>query len=154
MNTKLKFEDLKGTTLKKLFNVKSVSKRYHNKHIDNSGNFGFTIIPFNNGSWFDLNGTYDKEHNLRGLELSFFGSWKEEEDNIYREMLNKLNTWINQITKERTEGNTYIETLKDGSEVTRIKQGVSKEESFKEFQKVASEGKVVCLSDLMINSGF
>lgn len=49
--------------------------------------------------------------------------------------------------------NTYTEKLKSGKEIVRIKKGLSKEESFKEFEKAANEGKTVCLTDLFINAG-
>ena len=50
------------------------------------------------------------------------------------------------------EPKTYTEEM-NGKEVTRIKKGLNGEESFKEFEKAAQQGKTVCLSDLMINNG-
>ena len=44
--------------MKKSLGAQRVIKRYHNKHVDGSGNFGFTIIHTN--VWFTLNGSYDE----------------------------------------------------------------------------------------------
>lgn len=48
--------------------------------------------------------------------------------------------------------NTYIEKI-NGRDAVRIKRGVSFEESSKEFKKAVKQGKMVCLSDWMINAG-
>lgn len=49
---------------------------------------------------------------------------------------------------------SYQEEVKGIGKVTRIEQGKSKEESIKEFDEAVKEGKIVCLTDLLINSGF
>jgi hypothetical protein len=57
------------------------------------------------------------------------------------------------VIPKSTGKNTYLETLKTGKTVVRIKKGLSPEESTKEFEKAVKQGKTVCLSDLMINYG-
>ena len=79
----MKFEDLKGLALKKDLDLIRGIKRYHNKHTDNSGNFGFTLIKkdvrvkgLNNDNqiWFSLDGDYNKEHDVFNLSLGRFSS--------------------------------------------------------------------------------
>lgn len=55
----LKFDELKGTKLKKVVNAKRVGKHYHNKN-KSGGNFGITI-RMKNDDVYQLNGYYNTD---------------------------------------------------------------------------------------------
>jgi hypothetical protein len=88
----MKIEDLNGHKLKKIlekdFGSVRVIKTYHNKHVDNSGNFGFVIVkvwrqhkkdePLTNRkvsdeTWFTLNGEYDSNGEVNRLWFGEYG---------------------------------------------------------------------------------
>ena len=72
---KLTIQDLKGSKIKKdlqkyAINVNKLIKRYHNKHIDGSGNFGFTIRV--NDIWLTMDGEYNSKGEITILEICKF----------------------------------------------------------------------------------
>jgi len=48
----------------------------------------------------------------------------------------------------------YKEHIKGVGKVVRIEKGKDKEETIKEFEDAVKKGKVVCLTDALINCGF
>lgn len=64
----LKFDELKGARMKKSMNASMVRKRYHNKHVDGSGNFGFTIRDLDKNCW-DMHGAYNPDKVVRRLSF-------------------------------------------------------------------------------------
>ena len=76
---KVKIEDIKGHRIKKDLQGKEIPinrviKRYHNKHKDGSGNFGFTIRvkDDNDETWHTMDGEYNSNGEITILEISNF----------------------------------------------------------------------------------
>jgi len=76
----LKISELKGLKIKKDLRkagipVSHVIKRYHNKHKDGSGNFGFTVRVGNgwNDLWFTIDGEYNQNGEVTVLEIKDYG---------------------------------------------------------------------------------
>jgi hypothetical protein len=61
---------LNGRKLKKDLGLKKASKRYHNKHVKGSGNFGFTLRT-EDGGFFDLSGDYKHDGRIYHLDLAY-----------------------------------------------------------------------------------
>lgn len=95
--TIIKINELKGTTLKRDLDLLRAIKRYQNKHVDKSGNFGFTLVleKDKNEVWFSLDGVYNTNQEITNLNLSFFGSYGTEYENEY----NKLSSYFQNILK-------------------------------------------------------
>ena len=101
---KMQVSELKGLKIKRNLRKKGIPvshviKRYHNRHKDGSGNFGFTIRVGNGLSdfWFSLDGEYDERREVIKLELSDFGNvgflrkqWISVNANTYQEFIEKL----------------------------------------------------------------
>lgn len=67
----ISISELTGHRLKKDLGAERCIKRYHNKHVDGSGNFGFTIVK--NRVWFTLDGDYGSDGAAYRLHYSTFG---------------------------------------------------------------------------------
>jgi hypothetical protein len=59
--------DITGPALKKHLGVRVAVKRYHNKHKDGSGNFGFTL--YKGEQCYDLAGSYDSTGKVYSLQF-------------------------------------------------------------------------------------
>jgi len=68
----LTISQLSGLKLKEDIGFSRATKRYHNKHKDGSGNFGFTLVK--DDAWFNLSGDYDSKGNVWSLG---FGKYSE-----------------------------------------------------------------------------
>jgi len=97
--SELKGLKIKRNLRKKGIPVSHVIKRYHNRHKDGSGNFGFTIRVGNGLTdfWFSLDGEYDERREVIKLELSdygystrFLGKWISVNADTYQEFIEKL----------------------------------------------------------------
>ena len=126
MKTQIKINELKGTTLKNDLGLLRAIKRYQNKHVDKSGNFGFTLVieKDKNEVWFTLDGDYNTNQEIRKLELSFFGSYKAEHEKEY----NKLSLYFQDILK-----NGYQKAKKEESK-QEIKNTPEQEEILSELR--------------------
>ena len=91
---KMNYQELNGSKLRKDLEVAKVRKRYHNKHIDGSGNFGFTVID--GGNWYTLDGEYVTSGILARITFGTygFGNWFK---NIYTPEYNRLITYIKKL---------------------------------------------------------
>lgn len=54
--------------------------------------------------------------------------------------------------KGKSKNETYTERI-SGIEVVRIKRGLSKERTYEIWEEEVKKGKVVCLTDALINLG-
>lgn len=87
--SKIKIDELKGARLKKDLGLDRAIKRYHNKHVDGSGNFGFTLIK--NGKWYTLDGDYTRDGFVYHLHFGAFSSTSSKvEIENYEELLEKI----------------------------------------------------------------
>ena len=76
----MKITELNGKEVKRLCGCIRAIKRYHNRHKDGSGNFGFTLVyPAPAGSqaqdaeaWYSLDGDYGSVGEICFLELRTF----------------------------------------------------------------------------------
>lgn len=104
----MKYDELKGVSLKKDLNLDRAIKRYHNKHKDNSGNFGFTLIKndirFKDRLCFDLDGDYNSEKDIYSLSLGLISSCPTK-------IISNMNSIIKEITLKEVvlEMNKIIE---------------------------------------------
>lgn len=126
MKTQIKINELKGTTLKNDLGLLRAIKRYQNKHVDKSGNFGFTLVleKDKNEVWFTLDGDYNTNQEITHLNLSFFGSYKTEHEKEY----NKLSLYFQDILK-----NGYQKAKKEESK-KEIKNTPEQEEILRELK--------------------
>ena len=76
----MKIEEINGRKIKKYLEADRAMLRYHNRHVDGSGNFGYTIQK--NGHWYSLDGQYDEIGEVYTLDFSSFNG-------MYREHLDK-----------------------------------------------------------------
>jgi len=68
----LKWDDFNGRTIKKLDIVDKARQRYHNTHVDDSGNFGYTIYDDEDNS-FTMDGEYNTEKVITDLRIKEYG---------------------------------------------------------------------------------
>ena len=92
----MKVRELKGSKIKRELkkrdiNIVRVVKRYHNKHKDGSGNFGFTIVTNPTGNtekdkwgrfkyekWHSLDGEYNTDEEIFVLRFGSFSGAGED----------------------------------------------------------------------------
>ena len=97
----LRISDLIGKDLAKRLSMQNAVKRYHNKHKDSSGNFGFTIIT-KTDKWFSLHGMYNSKGKIYHLGFSTFDFRKQfsfEEmpkslEDLVLKVLTKVQEWM------------------------------------------------------------
>jgi len=88
-------DELNGRGLKKALGLHKARKRYSNKHVDGSGNFGFTLRRTSEmGDFFDLSGDYDTNGKLYSLTIAYkwrnFGKVPLDEINSYQKLTDFL----------------------------------------------------------------
>jgi len=65
------YKELNGNKLKKDLGISRVCKRYHNSHVDGSGNFGFTVV--NGENWYTLDGEYTSAGIITKISFGSYG---------------------------------------------------------------------------------
>jgi len=92
----IKITDLNGARLKKDLEASRCIKRYYNRHVDGSGNFGFTIVK--DGVWFTLDGDYDSDGSICKLEIADYGytgnPFRQLEATSYEELLTQASDYM------------------------------------------------------------
>ena len=86
-------KQIKKDLIKKGLHIQRVIKRYHNKHKNGSGNFGFTITALGNDGemWLTLDGEYDSNEEIYVLTLGkFIGEAKSIDIHSYNSFINDL----------------------------------------------------------------
>jgi len=67
--------------IKKALGAYKCRQRYHNKHTDGSGNFGYDMYPEKTEGyprhWFDIHGDYDTEKTIRNLTIVYKHSFSD-----------------------------------------------------------------------------
>jgi len=85
----ININELRGQKLKKDLGVYKAIKRYHNKHRDGSGNFGFTIRQ--DKRWFTLDGDYNRNGEITCLYFGLFSEAGEKISiNSYQEAIRDM----------------------------------------------------------------
>ncbi len=98
MQTQIKINELKGSRFKKDLSLLRAIKSYQNKHKNQSGNFGFTLIIEKDKKevWFRIDGEYNINQQITKLNLSFYGSYDPEHEKEY----NQLSAYFQDILKK------------------------------------------------------
>jgi len=84
----LDISSLTGPTLKRLTGAIRAKKRYENKHVDGSGNFGF-YIRMPDGRPYDVDGDYDITGKISGIQINALW-FPERDENKEKENINKI----------------------------------------------------------------
>lgn len=98
----MKINELNGRKMKKdIVDCSRCIKRYHNKHVDGSGNFGFTVVV--RDKWFTIDGNYDSEGNVHSLSygLYAYGTRKTKADDDYNTFIAKFNKMVEDYFTEK-----------------------------------------------------
>ena len=69
-------KDLSGRLLREDLGLKNAIKRYHNRHKDGSGNFGFTLVT-ERDKWFTLDGNYDESEQIMSLKIADYSGERQ-----------------------------------------------------------------------------
>lgn len=65
----MNIKELNGRKLKKDLGLKSCLKRWHNKHVDKSGNFGYNLIVGDGKQDYEITGDYNSKGEIYSLDF-------------------------------------------------------------------------------------
>lgn len=75
---------LTGKRLKNALGADRVKKRYENKHVDGSGNFGYVVVMPKHDRYYTIDGEYNSDRKITELRIGTFGTQTIEDEPYIR----------------------------------------------------------------------